>query len=157
MKYLYFPIFFLLIIACTKEKAIYECNDCCYESNLSKQLIGSWKLMAYIDNEKCTYTYKSQENANGFLEKEVIIHFQDSLNIGKLWGNTLTNSFMGDYLILSNNSIKINNFGGTKVAEPNWGSDFWDKIQLVEDFEVSNNQLKLFYNSRKNALQFEAN
>ena len=63
MKYLYFPIFFLLIIACTKEKAIYECNVCCYESNLSKQLIGSWKLMAYIDNEKSISTYKNQENA----------------------------------------------------------------------------------------------
>ena len=64
---------------------------------------------------------------------------------------------MGEYILLNNNSIKINNFGGTKVAKPNWGSDFGNKIQLVENYEISNNQLKLFYNSRKNALLFEAN
>jgi hypothetical protein len=71
-------------------------------------------------------------------------------------GNTTTNSVEGKYTILENSKLKVESFGGTKINEHGWGSNFWNTIYQSSSFNYSKNNdtLIILYDNDTKAMKF---
>jgi len=73
---------------------------------------------------------------------------------GKITGRTSTNTIFGEFQIEKQN-IKIINFGGTEINELGNGQKYIETMSLIEEYEIANNELKLYYNQNQNYLLFK--
>ncbi|MBC8345267.1 MAG: hypothetical protein ISR82_01405 [Candidatus Marinimicrobia bacterium] len=76
---------------CTYEGVDLDTNQIAVISN--QVLAGEWKLISFIDLSDCSV---ENEPVGGFLKPEVVISFEDSLQLS---GHT-TNKFYGSYTLL---------------------------------------------------------
>jgi len=66
--------------------------------------------------------------------------------------NVLGGAYKADYIT---NSIHIFNFGGTKIGETGDGYLWWDIFPTIQLFSMKENELRLYYNNKKNYLLFK--
>jgi hypothetical protein len=141
MKKLYSVILciFIFTISCDKERINENFQDNTGITNIN----GKWKVVSYENFEKGTITVKTDVDSwNGL---DVILTFLDD----SIWGYCTTNNMRGKYS-LSGRNIHIITYGGTKIAQPEWGNLFTKVIYDLESFEVNEHQLRFFYdNSEK--------
>ncbi|MBW8051869.1 MAG: META domain-containing protein [Cytophagales bacterium] len=123
-------------------------NTSCKKDN--NTLTGKWKLISYEDINNDTITYEPQN-----ISRSIIIEFSDKGKKGKLNGHTVTNSVSGKYKLNDNNKIEVLEFGGTKVAEPEWGKKFWNAIYIVTSYQVTKYNLYLLFNNDTEKMIFE--
>lgn len=112
-----------------------------------KEISGTWIVVSYEDFEKNSVTKKTDVDSwNGL---DVILTFTTD----SLYGTNTTNSVSGIYT-LSERTIHVISYGGTKVGQPEWGNMFSDCIHILESYRINNNQLRFYYNSGKNSVTF---
>jgi hypothetical protein len=133
-------------------------NNACNkdETVLSYDIKGDWKVTSFVDYTTATVINKTDDNTwNQFNNGDITVSFiENDQTSGVISGRKVTNSFSGNYTIDSKGVIKINNIFQTEINEPEWGRMF-DSIVKAESFEIRNDQLKIFYNQRKNCISFE--
>jgi hypothetical protein len=145
-------IFVMAIAAfsCVKDKAeadYYNINLCDVPQlyPAKNNVLGSWIV----------YSYKNLSN-NSIIKKEDV----DSWNgmdvkvkfiPGSFCGFNTSNEIAGHYLI-SDSTLTIDVYGGTKVGQPEWGNMFSAIVYSIETFERTENQLILYYNKRNNCV-----
>jgi hypothetical protein len=132
---------FIIAVSCDKERINEHFQDDSGITNIN----GKWKVISYEDFEKGTITVKTDVDSwNGL---DVILTFADD----SIWGYCTTNSMTGKYS-LSGRNIHIITYGGTKIAQPEWGNMFSKIVYDLESFEVNEHQLRLFYDDSQKSV-----
>jgi hypothetical protein len=142
----------MVICSCEKEKSIQTIPD---DKNITT-LAGTWKVVSYDDLANNTQITKNENNS--WLEMnngDVIITFQDTLDTGQIHGITVTNGVSGNYILSNPRKVKVENFMGTEINQPDWADLFWEAIPKLDAYSVNSTQLRIFYNSKKNSITFE--
>lgn len=144
-KHVFCVLAFLFLSNCSK-------ND----DNISYDLIGNWKVIYFIENG--SKIFKSNENTwpdinNG----DITANFTrpDDNGNGEVSGIKVTNRYSGSYTINENGKIEIGAIVTTFINEPDWTELF--QITRVEDYEIRNSKLIIYYNNKNNSIVFERN
>jgi hypothetical protein len=74
-----------------------------------------------------------------------------SSTIGEISGRNVTNSFSGKFEISSNSKIVVNKLLWTEIGEPTWGQLF-HSIESAETYELTGDNLVIYYNQKKNSI-----
>jgi hypothetical protein len=116
-------------------------------------LIGNWKVVSFDDNVNLTQVFKSSTNTwPDFNNGDNTVNFSKSSSTsGEISGINVTNSFTGNFEISSGNKIVIKEGIWTLINEPEWGTLF-RSIGLAESYELTGNNLIIFYNQKKNSI-----
>jgi hypothetical protein len=122
----------------------------CSKEDTTATLTGKWKLVKYHNLKLGTSEPEPDD-----IGRSIIINFSDDGSVGKMDGQTVSNSVRGDYELFEANKMKTVSFGGTKVGEPNWGSSFWVAINVASSYERQNNKLFIYYNAETQKMEFE--
>lgn len=129
-------------------------NSCAKDNDLiPPELIGNWKVISFDDNVNLTKVYKTSTNTwidynNG---DNTVSFSKSSSTSGEISGINVTNTFTGKYEISPDNKIAIKDGIWTLINEPEWATLF-RSIGLVETFELTGNNLVIFYNQKKNSI-----
>jgi hypothetical protein len=129
-------------------------NSCTKSENLiPPDLIGNWKVVSFDDNVNLTKVFKSSINTwPDFNNGDNTVNFSKSSSTsGEINGINVTNSFTGNFEISSGNKIVIKDGIWTLINEPEWGTLF-RSIALAESYELTGNNLIIFYNQKKNSI-----
>ena len=109
-----------------------------------------WKLTAFVDTQTGTLTEPEPKSCN----ECYTLKFETNT----LCGVTSSNRFCGDYKIdYEVHSIRISNIAGDEKGEQGYGSQYYRDLLAVQSFSYNKNELKLFYNDKKNYLLFKSN
>lgn len=108
---------------------------------LNLPLIGTaWKLVGFADEK--TETIKLVEPSEG---NRYVLVFE---NNGRFSGISSTNEIEGEFDVnISENVLKIERLGGTKVNETSCGKQYMSFLSLTERYETTERGLLLFNNS----------
>lgn len=134
-----------LLCSCTKN-----------ENLILSDLIGDWKVISFDDNVALTKVYKTINTTwPDFNNGDNTVSFSKSSSTsGDISGINVTNSFTAKYEISPNNKIVLKDGIWTKINEPEWGRLF-HSISSADTFEVSGDDLIIFYNQKKNSITLE--
>ncbi len=138
-------ILILIVISCTDKKDI-QIYD----------ISGSWKVISFVDDKTSTEIMKTEDNTwSQYNNGDNTISFTKSnLTNGIVSGKNVTNSFSGEFMTDSIGKISIVNLLWTEISEPDWGKLF-HSISFAESYEIKNNVLTIFYNSKMNSIILE--
>lgn len=143
-------LFFLLF-------APYLLSSCTKNENLiPSDLIGDWIVISFDDNVALTKVYKTSNNTwPDFNNGDNTVSFSKSSSTdGNISGISVTNTFTAKYEISAGNKIILKDGIWTLINEPEWGRLF-HSISSAETFEVSRDNLVIFYNQKKNSITLE--
>lgn len=132
-------------------------NSCTKNENpIPLDLAGNWKVISFDDNVTLIRIIKTETNTwtqfnNGDITVNII---GTSPTMGEISGRNVTNSFSGEFEISSNSKIVINKLLWTTIGEPEWGQLF-HSIESAETYELTGDNLVIFYNQRKNSITLE--
>jgi heat shock protein HslJ len=131
----------LITISCEENQLIKN-----FDNDQSIQNInGSWVVVSYEDFDKNSVVKKNDVDSwNGM---DVVLTF----TIDSLYGRNTTNTVSGNFT-LSERTIHIIRYGGTKMGQPEWGNMFSDIVHNLESYKVNENQLRFYYNNNKNSV-----
>jgi len=118
-------------------------------SYLNLSLIGpKWKLIGFVDVKSNTIKLAKPENDSCY----VITFYSDN----KFTGITSTNKVEGNYEISLNvKTLKILQFGGTKINELNDGKIYVANLLKVNLFSITERGLALYYDNENYYLLFK--
>ena len=131
-------------------------NTSCSKDNVTaiNDLTGNWKVVYFLNNE--TKITKTDENTwpetnNG----DITANFTEtgSDGIGTISGITVSNTYNGQYIILSDTEITIGPITTTEINEPEWTDLFL--IGSAQKYEIKNSRLFIYYNDDNNVIVFE--
>jgi heat shock protein HslJ len=120
-------------------------DTCNLNSIEPNSIISKWELIAYADLLECSFITKPDD-----IEKIVEINFKDSENVE---GNTLGNTFEGNYLI-RNDSIQFVDVQISLVQEPEWGEKLTYAIYNTDIVTIQSDTLIIYYSQSKKAMIF---
>ena len=123
-----------------------------YRTITKQELIGSWKLEAYVYTSNCSIdlTPSNPIRLSFLRRKAVIIDFHEDNTIS---GDTPGNALYGKYSF-EENKASILEFGGTKAGEPEWVFPFYSIMGNPEYVTVSNDKLIIHSDSQNAILIF---
>ena len=133
-------ILLLTLVACKKDNT----------TTTTDSLNGKWKLVKYHN-----LTTGTSESEPSNISRSIIIEFSDNRSKGNMNGHTVTNAVSGEYDLLQDNKMKTLSFGGTKIAEPNWGDKFWDAIHAASSYERQSDKLYIHFNADTEKMEFK--
>lgn len=122
----------------------------------ANKLNGTWKVVSYNDLILKTSVTKNSSNTwPDFNNGDISVNFKNSNSTkGIISGKNVTNQFNGEYSIMPENQIIINNLIMTEINEPQWAIMF-HQIEKAENFNILGTQLTIFYNQNKNSITLE--
>jgi len=85
---------------------------------------------------------------------QLSFEFKDDGKKGTIKGRTTVNSVRGEYQLFDQQKIEVTSFGGTKIAEHGWGSDFWKNIKSASSYELSSGNLLIYFDSGQRVMKF---
>jgi hypothetical protein len=118
------------------------------KGNESDFLSGTkWKFVGFADIQTGTVKEIEPNNSNYYW-----LYFNNDKTLN---GMSSINDFFGNYEIdFTDSTIQIINLEGTKINELFDGDLFIESLRIVESFSLLGKELNLYYNGRKNYLQF---
>lgn len=146
----FFWLFLLVLLvpaACTPD-AVTCFEDISADDNANTRLAGTWKVIAYEDLANNTRTVKDAANSQGL---DVILTFEGD----RISGKNTTNQVNGKFSYTGSREISIKEYGGTEIAEPQWGQMFHEAIFKFKAFTINDNTLTFFYNNGQNTVTLE--
>ena len=121
----------------------------CYnDNNESEDISGIWEVKAINVSGELT-NIGSPPNDAFYPNISITI---PSTTRGQIDGNTFVNTIGFNFEIKEHQQISFENYGGTRIAEDEWGRAFRDHIMFnVVKFNISNNELQ-FIDSQDNSV-----
>lgn len=133
-------IFIVLLIAsaigCKKD------ND----NSAPNDLLGTWRLVGFVENGTLREATPSEKECPSCF---TITFKQDKTFQGKSSTNILMGQYEFDY---TQKTFSILNVGGTEIDESDDGRIFVDMLGKANQYEVKENQLRLYRNEGKQLL-----
>ena len=117
----------------------------------AQTISGHWTLICYEDVVLNQMDCRPEDE---YFNGRLTFKFNDDGKHGKITGRTTTNKVSGDYQLFENQRIKVSRFGGTKIGEHGWGSDFWAKIRQASSYKNESDTLLIYYESDTKAMKF---
>ncbi len=117
-------------------------------ADANTRLAGTWKVISYEDLANNTRIVKDAANSQGL---DVILTFEGD----RITGKSTTNQVNGTFSYTGTREISIKEYGGTEIAEPQWGRLFGEAVFKFKEFTISGNTLTFFYNNGQNAVTLE--
>jgi hypothetical protein len=74
---------------------------------------------------------------------------------GTIDGHTFVNDISGKYTLTGGCTVKITEFGGTKVGEPGWSGKAWLNSNVTANFQVSENNFVLTFPNATERMVFK--
>ena len=136
----YLIILLFTLFACNKDEP----------TTAKTSLNGKWKLVKYYN-----LTTGTSESEPSDISRSIIMELSDNSSKGNMNGQTVTNTVGGEYELFKDNKMKTVSFGGTKVAEPNWGYKFWNAIQGASSYEKQSDKLYIHFNADSEKMEFK--
>ena len=130
-------------------------SNCSNDDNvINSDLAGNWKVIYFMEND----TKITKEDKNSWPDinnGDVTASFSEPNDKGKgnISGKKVSNSYSGNYTISENGTISMGLIISTEMTEPEWTELFL--IGQVENYEIKNSNLILYYNNKKNSITFE--
>ncbi len=115
----------------------------------AKSITGKWTLFYFHDSTANIKSFKPANYSDGQLSFKFI---DDGVN-GEMKGITTTNQIRGQYT-LDNEKNEFENFGGTKMKEHGWGSNFWQTIKNASSYKISSDTLRIRYDTNFKEMVF---
>lgn len=116
-------------------------------------LSGNWTLLCFVDVKTKQKDYRPIDCPDNRMRFE----FKDDGTHGSIYGLTTSNEVNGEYVV-EHNTLSVTRFGGTKVAERNWGAnDFWRAIRSSNSFEINEDTLRIYYADSTKLMIFISN
>lgn len=126
----------LIVIFLGLSAAGCEKESCCKAKH--PVLNGTWQLEGYLNRK--TNILKEIPANDG---RNVVYTFLDDGQKGTISGKTYSNTVGGSYEILGSSKLKVTNFGGSKVGEPEWSGKAWFRYGEYL-YEIQDNSLSVF-------------
>jgi hypothetical protein len=145
----FFWLFLLVLLvagACTPDAVR------CFEyisADDNADLAGTWKVIAYEDLTHKTRIVKDSINSWGGLD--VVLTFAEN----RITGKNTTNQVSGTFAYKGTREIQIQEFGGTKIGEPEWGRLFTRAVYQLKEFTLKDRLLTFYYNNGQNTVTLE--
>ena len=123
-----------------------------YRAITKQELMGSWKLEAYVSISDCSIDLTPSNPITPSFEhrRAVTINFHENNTFS---GRTVNNIYCGDYL-LQGNKISVLELFGTEVNEPGWVRTFDLGMIYAEYITISNDKLIIRSDSENTILIF---
>jgi hypothetical protein len=132
---------FLFNVSCDHDKI----NENFEDDGSILNINGKWKVVSYEDFEKASVTLKTDVDSwNGM---DVILTFAND----SLYGTCTSNIMTGKYS-LAGRYIDIISYGGTKIAQPEWGNMFTKIIYKLRSFEINKHQLRFYFDDSEKSV-----
>jgi hypothetical protein len=131
----------IIIVSCEKDQLINNFEDDQSIQNIN----GTWIVVSYEDYVKNSVVRKNDiDSWNGM---DVVLTFTTD----SMYGRNTTNTVSGNFT-LSERTIHVIRYGGTKMGQPEWGNMFSDVVHTLESFKIDANQVKFYYNKNNNSI-----
>lgn len=132
---IYNLLFFLQLLVCS-------CED---ESMMTKSqsIDGTWQVIEMRMNNEMKTPDLSGTNTT---DSDISITIPNAL-AGNISGKTFLNTIWFEYKIEEDNKVTFTNYGGTRIAEDEWGIAFRENILNVSQFYIGNDTL--FFKNEK--------
>lgn len=111
---------------------------------------GTWKLTKYFD-----ITNGTVQAEPSTISRSIIMTFSSNGNTVSVSGQTVMNTVYGAYELSDNNKMATVGFGGSKVAEPDWGFRFWDAMNATSSYKIEKGKLYIYFNADSHKMEFE--
>ena len=123
-----------------------------YRAITKRELIGSWKLEAYVSISDCSIDLTPSNPITRSFEHlgAVTINFHEDNTFS---GETVTNTYCGEYVLQGNKTSALT-FGITKINEPEWINTFSLAMHYAEYITISNDKLIIRSDSQNTILIF---
>lgn len=119
-----------------------------------KSLNSTWKVVSYQNLISHSVTTKasleSGMSGHDLKDKDIIVSLKIQDDILQLQGHTVYNTVSGKFQLGKDESLHCLSFGGTKIAEPNWESWFWDAMNSADAFQLKGDTLTIDYHFQDN-------
>jgi len=115
-----------------------------------KSISGKWQLIGISDFGKRIFSNRP----SNYKDTQLSFEFKDDGQQGTINGSSVNNRITGNYQLFENQKMKVLQFGGTKIGEHGWGSDFWRNIRNATSYEYSKGYLLIYFDSGKRAMKF---
>ncbi len=127
-------------------------EDCCAMPPCSEKptLTGTWRLDSYQNTS--TGAEEKDPEPDG---KGVVFTFKDDEKEGTIEGHTFVNDVFGKYTLQAGCSMKVTEFGGTKVGEPGWSGDAWLNSNVTAYYQVVGEKLVLSFANAPKRMVFK--
>lgn len=76
---------------------------------------------------------------------------------GHINGNTFFNSIEANFEMKKEQQINFKNYGGTRIAEDNWGASFRENLLNTVEFNLSNDELFFIDSQNQTVIVFIKN
>lgn len=115
-------------------------------------LTGDWSLICFSDLITGQQDCKPNDDPSQIVE----LKFMDDGKKGTMTGYSHPNRVSGSYTISGDKKIKVDSFGGTKIAEHGWVSNFKETIYLSSSFtyNATGDTLSILYDNDTKAMKF---
>jgi len=127
---------------------------CEKENHLDKQEIsGYWKVF----KQNISGEFESSTTPPGnAIYTDISIVIPDTTK-GNISGNTFFNSIEADFEIEKEQQINFKNYGGTRIAEDNWGASFRENLLNTVEFNISKDELFFIDSQNQTVIVFIKN
>lgn len=125
------------------------------DSVINSDLVGNWKVIYFMEND-IKITKEDKNSWPDINNGDITATFSEPNDKGKgtISGKKVSNSYNGNYTISENGRITMGSIITTEITEPEWTELFL--IGQVENYEIKNSNLILYYNNMKNSIIFES-
>ncbi len=108
-----------------------------------ESITGQWLLVCISDLQSGNNSFRPENYYDG----KLLFKFKDDGKTGKFTGQTILNTISGDYELFENKKMSISDFGGDKVLEWGWGSQFWGNIRSASSYRYASDTLLIYFES----------
>jgi len=113
-------------------------------------LNGTWKVISFEDYALNTTDYPTQENS---WDKNIVVTFDDTAEPNQLSGKVTTNTVAGVFEYTGTRQFKMNNYGSTYIAQPEWADKF--AVALLDDditYQINKTRLRIYYANKSKSV-----
>ncbi len=143
-----FSAVMLLVTGCKKDDVIPPASDFRDDPSITS-IAGTWKVISYDD--LIANSQILQDSANSWGGLDIVLTF----DANQITGRKTTNTVWGRFSYQAPREVKIEEFSGSEINEPQWGKMFDGAVSHFKEFEVNSQYLRFFYNDRKNSVTLQ--
>lgn len=122
----------------------------CVKDNF--KLNGTWKLIKFHNIKLGTFETQPTDPND---PRPIIIRLTDNGKVGKMGGETSSNSIYADYELSGVNKMTTLSVGDTRVADSKWSYKFEEAFSSASSYVRQADKLFIYYNSDNEKMEFD--
>jgi hypothetical protein len=120
-------------------------------------LLGKWTMVAIENLESGEIIRKNPVNTGSYCNNrascDVVLELKNVNNKRTVGGHTITNTMFGEFVVGENSSLKLM-IGMTQVGDAKWSDYLINNLHLISTYDATPRRLYLYFDNKKQRLQF---